>query len=183
MSVKCCSCRRYETKFKSSPQVQGFSLSDNKCHQTIVFRCNVCNFATTSQAGLSVHRTKKHAPNDTVAKSVSVVRSYPEGKKFYCCLCQNIIVNFPNFKRHFQVAHPTTLLTATGHCSICNRDFPNAQSVSVHCRRQHGISKKKSSNSRNHTVSPSPIKGHVKSVLRIFCAHLVLFTLPNIILT
>ena len=104
-------------------------MSSDSDHCSKQFSCLNCRFSSSSQAGLSVHRTKRHWVKDLSVQSVSVVRSYPEGKKFYCCICENIIVNFPNFKRHFQSVHPTTLLVATGHCSVCKLDFPNAQAV------------------------------------------------------
>lgn len=139
-------------------------MSSDSDHCSKQFSCLNCRFSSSSQAGLSVHRTKRHWVKDLSVQSVSVVRSYPEGKKFYCCICENIIVNFPNFKRHFQSVHPTTLLVATGHCSVCKLDFPNAQAVSVHCRRQHGISKKKSSKFRQPSPSSSPIRSEINLV-------------------
>ena len=119
---------------------------------TRLFNCPDCNFSSSSQG----HRTKIHSTNSSSVKSVSVVRSYPEGKNFICCLCGNTIVNFPNLKRHFLTVHPHTVLTASAHCLICNKDFPNAQGASVHCQRSHGVSKTKT----NIPPSPTPIMSY-----------------------
>ena len=80
---------------------------------TRLFNCPDCNFSSSSQGGLCGHRTKIHSTNSSSVKSVSVVRSYPEGKNFICCLCGNTIVNFPNLKRHFLTVHPDTTLHYT----------------------------------------------------------------------
>ena len=45
------------------------------------------------------------------------------------------MLNYPNLK------HRDTVLSATFHCLICNKVFPNAQAASVHCKRAHGVSK------------------------------------------
>ena len=115
------------------------SYSSKKTTRT--FDCTDCDFSSLTQAGLCCHRTKSHKANSSSAKSVYVVRSYPEGRNFACCLCGNTMLNYPNFKRHFQSVHPDTALTATFHCSICNSDLPNAQAASIHCKRAHGVSK------------------------------------------
>ena len=120
---------------------------------TRTFDCPDCSFSSLTQAGLCCHRTKSHKANSSSAKSVYVVRSYPEGRNFACCLCGNTMLNYPNFKRHFQSVHPDTALRATFHCSICNTDLPNAQAASVHCKRAHGVSK----SDPNFPHSPTPI--------------------------
>ena len=108
---------------------------------TWTYNCPDCNFSPSSQGGLCWHRTKSHRANSSSVKSVTVVRSYPEGKKSICCLCGNTGLNYPNLKRHFQSVHPDTVLSATFHCLICNKVFPNAQAASVHCKRAHSVSK------------------------------------------
>ena len=125
------------------------------------YQCPDCQFKTSSQGGLSVHHSKKHLVEDLSIKSVSVVRAYPEGKKFRCCLCDNIISSFPNFKHHFVNIHPNTLLNATGFCSIRKVDFKNAQALSIHCKCKHGISKKKASKFLPPSLNSSPIMSYV----------------------
>ena len=120
---------------------------------TLTFNCPDCNFSSSSQGGLCRHRTKSHRTNSSAVKLVSVARSYPEGKKFICCLCGNTMLNYPNFKRHFQSVHPETVLSTTFHCSICDKDLPNAQAASIHCKHAHGVSKM----DPNISQSPTPI--------------------------
>ena len=108
---------------------------------TRTYNCPDCNFSSSSQGGLCCHRTKSHRTSSSSVKAVTVARSYPEGKKFMCCLCGNTVLNYPNLKRHFQSVHSDTVLSATFHCLICNKVFPNAQAASVHCKRAHGVSK------------------------------------------
>ena len=69
----------------------------------------------------------------------------------------NTMLNYPNFKRHFQSVHPDTVLTATFHCSICNTELSNAQTASVHCKRAHGMSK----SDPNFPQSPIPIMSSI----------------------
>ena len=125
------------------------------------YQCPDYQFKTSSQGGLGVHRSKKHLAEDSEIKSVSVVRAYPEGKKFHCCLCDNIISSFLNFKRRFVNIHLNTTLNATGFCSICKIAFKNAQAVSIHCKHKHGISKKKASKFPPPDPNSSPILSHV----------------------
>ena len=125
------------------------------------FHCPDCNFSTDSQNGVVVHRIKIHPVNDSSIKSVSVVRSYPEGKKFLCCICGNTIGSFPNFNRHFKNNHPNTSLVVTGLCSVCGKEYPNARAASVHCKVSHGVSKKKDSK----IAPPDPDSTPIKSVI------------------
>ena len=120
---------------------------------TRTFNCPDCDFSSSSQTGLCCHRTKSHRTDSSSVKSVSVVRYYPEGKNFICCLCGNTMLNYPNLKRHFQTIHPDTVLSTTIRCLVCNKDFSNAQAASVHCKRAHGVSKTDPIN----PPSPTPI--------------------------
>ena len=122
-----------------------------------MFRCPECDCTTSCQRGIGVHRIKIHAVDDPNIKSVSVVRSYPERKRFLCCICGITIGSFPNFNRHFEKNHPNTSLLVTGFCSICKKDYPNAISASVHCKRSHGFSKKKKSKIPPPDPNSSPI--------------------------
>ena len=117
-------------------------MSDNSSD---LFCCPNCDFTTSSQNGVGIHRIKTHTFDDSSIKSVSVIRSYPEGKRFLCWICGNSIGSFPNFNRHFKNNHPNTSLLVTGFCSICKKTFPNAMAASVHCKRSHGVSKMKNS--------------------------------------
>ena len=119
------------------------------------YECPHCDFTTSSQSGVGIHCIKSHPIDDSLIELVSVVRQFPEGKKFSCCLCGNIIGSFPSFKRHFANVHKNVSLVSSGHCSICNKDFPTAQGVGVHCKREHNISKKKAS--RLTSISRTPI--------------------------
>ena len=118
------------------------------------FKCNDCEFVSDSQGGLGVHRVKKHkADGSENIHSVSVVCEYPQGKSFYCCICDNIIKSWPNFKRHYKNIHPKIQLNISALCTLCNRAFSELKGVGVHMKREHDIS----SSSSIHPSSPSPI--------------------------
>ena len=90
-----------------------------------------------------------------------MVRSYPEGKKFLCCICGNTSGSFPNFNRHFENNHPNTLLVVSGFCSVCGKKYPNAKAASVHCKVSHGVSKKKNSKIATPDTDSTPIKSFI----------------------
>ena len=119
------------------------------------YECPHCDFTSSSKSGVGVHSVKAHPIDDSMVDSVSVVRLYPEGKKFHCCLCGNVISSFPNFKRYFDKIHKNVSLISSGHCSICKKDFQTAKGVGVHCRTQHNISKTKAS--LHALITPTPI--------------------------
>ena len=125
------------------------------------FHCPDCDFSTNSQNGVVVHRIKIHPTDDSSIKSVAVVRSYPEGKKFLCSICGNTIGSFPNFNRHFKNNHPNSSLVVTGFCSVCGKKYPNAKAASVHCKVSHGVSKKKNSKIAPPDPDSTPIKSFV----------------------
>ena len=89
-------------------------------------------------------------------KSVNIVRLFPEGKSHYCCLCNNIIASFPNFKRHFATTHKGIDLIVPAKCLICDREFAKSSGAGVHLKRAHQIGK-----DDPYPVSPSPIMSYV----------------------
>ncbi|CAB4026599.1 ---NA--- [Paramuricea clavata] len=131
--------------------------NDHNCTNSS-YKCNECEFVSDSQGGLGVHRVKKHKANgcDNI-NSVSVVCEYPQGKSFYCCICNTIIKSWPNFKRHYKNIHPNIPLTASAVCTLCNRVFSELKGAGVHMKREHDIS----SSSVIPPSSPSPIMSSV----------------------
>lgn len=116
-------------------------------------KCQDCEFMASNQGGLSVHRSKLHKTYMSEQySSVSVVRLYPEGKQFYCCICNSIVGSFPNFHRHFKNLHPSININATAECVICGKSFETARGAGVHCRREHLVGTKV-----KYPHSPSPI--------------------------
>ena len=82
-----------------------FSMSVNNTQSPFV-QCMDCSFITTSQGHLGIHKAKMHrvdVPENI--KSVNIVRLFPDGKSYHCCLCNSIIASFANFKCHFQDLH------------------------------------------------------------------------------
>ena len=118
------------------------------------FKCQDCDFTSRSQGNLGVHRVKKHPKSfNGNIDHVSVVCEYPKGKPFYCCLCENVIKSYPNFKRHFHGVHEGVALKASAICTICNRNFKDLKGAGVHAKIEHGITKTKII----APTSPSPI--------------------------
>ncbi len=85
-----------------------------------------CSFVTTSQGHLGIHKAKMHPVQvpDHI-KSVNIVRLFPDGKSYQCCLCNSIIASFSNFKRHFQDLHKGISLNISAKCVLCDRLFPH----------------------------------------------------------
>lgn len=92
--------------------------------------------------------------------SVNIVRLFPEGKSHYCCLCNNIIASFPNFKRHFSTTHKGVTLNVSAKCVICDREFPSSNGAGVHIKRTHNIGKH-----QPYPLSPSPVMSFIDYTL------------------
>ena len=105
-------------------------------------QCPDCSCISSSQGHLGIHRFKMHKSivSDNIS-SVNIVRLFPLGKFHYCCLCNNIIASFPNFKHHFSTTHPGVSLNISAKCLICNRVFPKSSGAGVHVKRAHNIGK------------------------------------------
>lgn len=131
--------------------------SDSQCS----FKCSDCEFTSDSQGGLGVHRVKKHKSSiSNGIASVSIVCEYPQGKSFYCCLCDTITKSWPNFKRHFKNIHPNLPLHASAVCTLCNRLFDELKGIGVHLKRSHDIS----SATTVEPNSPSPIMSYANFI-------------------
>ena len=91
---------------------------------------------------------------------MNIVQLFPEGKSYYCCLCNNIIASFPNFKRHFSTTHKGVPLNISAKCSICNHEFPKSSGAGVHVKRAHKIGK-----DDPYPLSPSPVMSFVNYTL------------------
>ena len=89
-------------------------------------------------------------------KSVNIVRLFPEGKSYYCCLCDNIIGSFQNFKRHYKNKHKGISLVTSAKCIICERSFTDCRGAGVHLQRAHGIGK-----SDDYPLSKTPVMSYV----------------------
>ena len=99
-------------------------------------------FFSTLQGGLGVHRVKMHnisVPDNITV--INVVREYPEGKSFYCCLCDVTIGSFPNLQNHYSNIHKDISINVSAKCTLCQKSYKSAQAVGVHCRT-HKISSK-----------------------------------------
>ena len=125
--------------------------------QSPFVQCTDCSFIASTQGHLGIHRSKMHhaAVSDHV-KSVNIVRLFPEGKSFYCCLCNNIIGSFPNFKRHYGNKHKGISLNISAKCTICNRIFQENRGTGVHLQRSHQIGK-----NDPYPLSPTPVMSYV----------------------
>ena len=119
-------------------------------------QCPNCKFISTSQ-GLGVHRAKMHnisvSDNITV---INVVREYPEGKSFYCCLCDVTIGSFPNFKRHYTNIYKNISINVSAKSTLCQKNFKSAQAAGVHCKKTHKIGSK-----TPFPLSPTPIMSQI----------------------
>ena len=89
-------------------------------------------------------------------KSVKIERLFPEGKSYYCCLCNNIIASFPNFKRHFKNKHKGISFNISAKCMLCNRSFSDNRGAGVHLIRTHHIGK-----NTPYPLSPTPAMSFV----------------------
>ena len=128
--------------------------------QSPFVQCPDCSFISSSQGNLG-HRSKMHktlVPENI--NSVNIVRLFPEGKSHYCCLCNNIITSFPNFKHHFSTTHNGVSLNISAKCLICNRVFPTSSGAGVHVKRGHNIGK-----DDPYPLSPSPVMSFVDYTL------------------
>ena len=131
--------------------------------QSPFVKCPDCSFITSTQGHLGIHRSKMHkcaTPRDV--KSVNIIRLFPEGKPHYCCLCDNIIASFPNFKRHFATSHKGISLIVSAKCVICDREFSKPSGAGVHIKRVHQIGKHQS-----YPHSPSPVMSYVNTTVNI----------------
>ena len=125
--------------------------------QSPFVQCCDCSFIAASQGHLGVHRSKMHRSDvDANIKTVSITRLFSEGKSHYCCLCNNIIASFPNFKRHFATTHKGIVLKVSAKCLFCDREFVKSSGVRVHLKRAHQIGK-----DDPFPVSPSPVMSYV----------------------
>ena len=87
--------------------------------QSPFVKCCDCSFIAASQGHLGVHRSKMHeSVIDANIKTVNIIRLFPEGKSHYCCLCNNIIASFPNFKRHFATTLKVLTLKSPRNASL-----------------------------------------------------------------
>ena len=127
--------------------------------QSPFVQCPDCNFISSSQGHLGIHRSKMHKCSVPVnIKSVNIVRLFPEGKSYYCCLCHNVIASFPNFKRHFSTSHNRITLNVSAKCIICDREFAKPTGAGVHIQRAHKIGK-----NDPYPLSPLPVRSYVDS--------------------
>ena len=129
--------------------------------QSPFVQCPDCSFISSSQGNLGIHRSKMHkctVPENI--NSVNIMRLFPEGKSHYCCLCNNIIGSFPNFKRHFSTSHKGIILNVSAKCVICDREFPTSNGAGVHIKRTHNIGK-----DQIFPLSPSPVVSFVDYTL------------------
>ena len=83
---------------------------------------------------------------------INMVRKYPEGKSFYCCLCDVTIGCFPNFKCHYTNIHKDISINVSAKCTLCQKNFKSAQEAGVHCKRTH-----KTGSKAPFPLSPTPI--------------------------
>ena len=131
--------------------------------QSPLVQCPVpdCSFISSSQGHLGIHRSKMHkcsVPENI--KSVNIVRLFTEEKSYYCCLCNNIIMSFPNFKRHFSTSHKGVTLNVSAKCVVCDREFPSSTGAGVHIKRTHKIGKE-----QLYPLSPSPVMSFIDYTL------------------
>ena len=125
--------------------------------QSPFVKCTDCSFITTTQGHLGIHRSKMHhAVVPDHIKSVNIVRLFPEGKSYYCCLCDNIIGSFPNFKRHYSNKHEGISLNISAKCTLCNRTFADNRGAGVHLQRTHHIGK-----NDPYPLTPTPVMSYV----------------------
>ena len=125
--------------------------------QSPFVKCTDCSFITTTQGHLGIHRSKMHhAVVPDHIKSVNIVRLFPEGKSYYCCLCDSIIGSFPNFKRHSN-KHKGISLNISAKCTLCNRTFTDNRGAGVHLQRGHHIGKNVDleTTTNSTTITPS----------------------------
>ena len=129
--------------------------------QSLFVKCPDCRFISSTQSHLGIHRSKMHKNlvSDNI-KSVNIVRLFPEGKSHYCCLCNNTIASFPNFKRHFSTSRKGVSLNISAKCLICNRDFPKSSGTGVHVKHAHNIGK-----DEPYPLSPLPVMSFVDYTL------------------
>ena len=125
--------------------------------QSQFVQCPDCSFISSSQGHLGIHRSKMHKCSvpETI-NSVNIVRLFPEGKPYYCCLCHNTIASFPNFKRHFSTTHNGITLKVSAKCVICDREFSTPTGAGVHIQRTHKIGK-----DDPYPHSPEPVRSYV----------------------
>ena len=134
-----------------------FLLTYITISQSPFVKCCDCSFIAASQGHLGVHRSKMHRSDvDANIKSVNITRLVPEGKSHYCCLCNNIIASFPNFKRHFATTHKGIDLKVSAKCLICKLQFAKSCGAGVHLKCAHQIGK-----DDPYPVSPSPVMSYV----------------------
>ena len=129
--------------------------------QSPFVQCPDCSFISSSQGHLGIHRSKMHkcsVPENI--KFVNIVRLFPEGKSHYCCLCNNSIGSFPNFKRHFSTSHRGITLNVFAKCVTCDREFPSSNGAGVHIKRTHNIGK-----DQLYPLSPSPVMSFIDYTL------------------
>ena len=129
--------------------------------QSPFIQCPDCSFISSSQGHLGIHRSKMHKNlvSDNI-NSVNIARLFHEGKSHYCCLCNNIIASFSNFKHHFSTTHKGVSLNISVKCLICNREFPKSSGAGVHVKRSHKIGK-----DDPYPLSPSPVMSFVDYTL------------------
>ena len=125
--------------------------------QSPFVKCCDCSFIAASQGHLGVHRSKMHRNDfDANIKSVNIIRLFPERKSHYCCLCNNIIGSFPNFKCYFATTHKDIDLKVSAKCLICDGKFAKSSGAGVHLKSAHQIGK-----DGPYPVSPSPVMSYI----------------------
>lgn len=130
---------------------------DSKDFHLDFVKCPDCGFISNSQGGLGVHRSKMHniaIPDDV--ESVNVIRPFPEGKPFHCCLCDVTIGTIANFRRHFKSKHKSIKLIESAKCLLCGQKFPEGRGAGIHLKRKHQFG-----TNDHYTHSPTPVTSFV----------------------
>ena len=86
------------------------------------FKCETCNFTTTSKAGLKIHMKRKHTEIDN--------EQFPKS----CELCDKILKSKSQLKVHLQ-EHSYKLISY--QCSFCNFIAEDRVDIDIHIGKEH----------------------------------------------
>ena len=89
-------------------------------------------------------------------KSMNIVRHFPDGKSYQCCLSNSVIASFANFKRHFQDLHKGISLNISAKCILCDCLSSHCRDAGVHLQCTHKIGKDTVS-----SLSHTPVMSYV----------------------